>query len=251
MVKGVRYYLQVNRAKKLIRASGISDRDIFLASFPKSGNTWLRFILANALYPESELSLANITAKFPTMHKSTAEEIKKLASPRFIKTHDAFFSLYGKTIYLVRDYRDVAVSAYFHAKSKSNYSGNISSFISGNMLNAFGPWHWHVSEAMKKKESDESNFLLIRYEDLRNSPVEHIKVILNFCGITSTLDASEINERASFGKLKSKEQSENTDKDFFRSGISGDWKNHLRENDLKVLLDDRTKFMMTKLGYGI
>jgi hypothetical protein len=251
MIKGMRYLLQYNRAKKIIQEAGITDRDFFLVSFPKSGNTWLRFILANALYSEKDLALENINDLLPTMHRSTAEEMKKLPSPRFIKTHDAFFSLYEKVIYIVRDYRDVVVSAYFHAKNRGVETGDISFFIQSGVINSFGPWHWHVKEALTKKENDPANFLLIRYEDLQLSPVEHIRTILSFCNITSSLDAAAINERTAFAKLRKAENERNGDLEFFREGKSGDWKNHLSPSDLEFLLDERTKLMMTKLAYDI
>jgi hypothetical protein len=34
--------------------------DTFLVSYPKSGNTWVRFLLANLIHPNEEVGFANI-----------------------------------------------------------------------------------------------------------------------------------------------------------------------------------------------
>ena len=39
--------------------------DIFLVSFPKSGNTWTRFLLANLRFPDQPATWANIDRLIP------------------------------------------------------------------------------------------------------------------------------------------------------------------------------------------
>ena len=39
--------------------------DTFLVSYPKSGNTWVRFLLANLLFPDEEVGFANINRLLP------------------------------------------------------------------------------------------------------------------------------------------------------------------------------------------
>jgi hypothetical protein len=256
MIKGIRYYLKLLQHRRILREAKITPEDIFLVSFPKSGNTWMRFILANALYPQEQIDLRRIQSLLPTMHRSSAKEMRTLPSPRYIKTHSAFFSLYPRAVYLCRDYRDVVVSAFFHAKNRGLANGSISDFIRSGLLNSFGPWHWHVSSALEQQEKFPEKVLFLRYEDLRKDPAKKIAEVLEFCRINTSISAGEIAERTSFSKLRSTEEkggSRSMDASgnfFFRKGESGDWKNHLSAADEEFLLSDpRTRAVMKRLGY--
>ena len=119
----------------------------WIASYPKSGNTWLRLALAALLHPDkalpsdanngfapnasqlydleealdvesSDLSLAELEALRPTAYRMLAQQATR---PLFRKVHDAWSRIPGGeplfppevtlgTFYIVRDPRDVAVS---------------------------------------------------------------------------------------------------------------------------------------------
>lgn len=253
MIKGLRYYIRYAAHRKLFREAGINEQDIFLASFPKSGNTWLRFILARALYPEQQITLQNIRDYFPTVYKSSASEIRRLASPRYIKTHAPFFSLYPKCIYIYRDYRAVVVSGWFHAKNKTGYTGTLSQFISSPVLKAFGHWHWHVNEAFEHHAKNPDKVLLLQYEKLLEFKAPEIERILKFCNITPIISAEEIMQKTSFGKLREVEiQAGNPDKQegtFFRSGKAEDWRNFLSPEDEARVLTKENRSTMIRCGY--
>ncbi len=86
--------------------------DVFLVSFPKSGNTWARFLLANLTRPEQPATFANIHLLIPDPSWTTKKELDRLPRPRIIKSHECFDPRYRRVIYIVRDPRDVAVSQY-------------------------------------------------------------------------------------------------------------------------------------------
>ena len=55
---------------KYLSGRDIADRnvavyadDTFLVSYPRSGNTWTRFLIANLLHPEVEVGFANIDSR--------------------------------------------------------------------------------------------------------------------------------------------------------------------------------------------
>lgn len=255
MIKGIRYYLKYSAHRKIFRRAGINERDVFLASFPKSGNTWLRFILARAIYPEEQINLRNIQDYFPTVHRSTAEEIAKLKSPRYIKTHAPFFSLYPRCVYIYRDYRAVVVSAWFHAKNKTGFKGTLTEFIASPLMNSFGPWHWHVQQALEHQQKYPEKIYLLQYEKLLNNTVQEIEGVLNYCKIKPIITSAEIKENTSFGKLREGEKQtgsriqDSSGQHFFRSGTVDDWKQHLPEEDEAKILDPNARRMMIKLGY--
>ncbi len=253
MAKGLRYYVAMEKRKRFLSNAGITQHDYFIASFPKSGNTWLRYLLANALSPDSEISPSSLSKLMPSIYDDNFV-LENSTSPRYIKTHETFFPLYPKTIYICRDYRDIVVSSYFYLKNKNLIRNSISDFIHGDQINAFGPWEWHVQMALDWKEKHPDKILFIKYEDLLANSENELEKILSFCHIDSKKNSKAILDAASFSNLRKKEEITSATKDehFFRKGISGDWKNHLSKEDLNYLLQgEKTKQLFLKLGYTV
>ena len=98
------------------------DDDIFIATYAKSGTTWLQQIIAQLLFNGVEgLEVAEMSPwldlRIPPKEVKLPE-VEAQAHRRFIKTHlpvDALvFSPKGKYIYIGRDGRDVVWSMYNH-----------------------------------------------------------------------------------------------------------------------------------------
>ncbi|MFN0192930.1 MAG: sulfotransferase domain-containing protein [Aestuariivirga sp.] len=138
--------------RRLLRAAsrrvrGIANAvklDAVLASYPKSGRTWLRFILANyfamAAGKEEGVDLHGLFTVVPNFDSDPVRGIPAFrfanAAPRVplvAVTHDAYsrFLFWRRPIvYLVRDPRDVMVSAYFHqTRHKNRFAGGIPDFL--------------------------------------------------------------------------------------------------------------------------
>jgi len=86
--------------------------DTFIASYPRSGNTWTRFLIANLVHPEPPVTFANLETIIPDASALSSRQFKRVPRPRLIKTHEYFEPRYRKVIYLVRDPRDVVLSLY-------------------------------------------------------------------------------------------------------------------------------------------
>src|SRR5207253_5494584 len=97
------------------RALTIYPDDVFLVSYPRSGNTWTRFLIGNLLSINEPVNFANIESKIPEIYNNPNRKLRRLPRPRIIKSHEVFDPRYKKVIYIVRDPRDVAVS-YYHWK---------------------------------------------------------------------------------------------------------------------------------------
>jgi hypothetical protein len=89
---------------------------VFLVSFPKSGNTWSRFLIGNLTHPEEPVTFANVDRIVPDIYGTAANDIRAMPPPRVFKSHEAFDPRYRRVIYIVRDPRDVAVSSYHFAR---------------------------------------------------------------------------------------------------------------------------------------
>ena len=95
-----------------------SDNDFLIASFPKSGSTWLRFILSNYLHYQVEykkrlrstiLKISHLL--FASLKKDDLMTINKFG----LKTHSGYLSKFSpyKVIVLVREALP-ALESYFH-----------------------------------------------------------------------------------------------------------------------------------------
>ena len=98
------------------------DNDIVIATYAKSGTTWLQQIVAQLLFNGQEaLGVAEMSPwldlRVPPKEIKLAE-VEAQAHRRFVKTHlpvDALvFSPKAKYIYIARDGRDVVWSLYNH-----------------------------------------------------------------------------------------------------------------------------------------
>lgn len=59
---------------------------VWIASYPKSGNTWLRFLIAHLAHGELERS-GDLQARVPDAHKVRDWSASKVSGAEFIKTH--------------------------------------------------------------------------------------------------------------------------------------------------------------------
>src|SRR5919204_3004579 len=144
--------------------------DIFIVSYPKSGNTWTRFLLANLTYPESCPDFANINRLIPDPEALAKRFMNRLPRPRIIKSHQYFDPRYRRIVYVVRDPRDVAISQYyFHRKRRlidDAYSIErfVIRFVAGE-TSPYASWGENVAGWLATRYNT-PGFLLLRYEDM-------------------------------------------------------------------------------------
>jgi len=109
-----------------LRRHQVWPDDIFLVSFPKSGNTWTRFLLGNLMNPGKLVGFSDIESVVPDIAVFPRADFRQLKRPRLIKSHDCFDPRYRRVIYIIRDPRDVAVSLYYYAKKVKNIDDSFS-----------------------------------------------------------------------------------------------------------------------------
>jgi Sulfotransferase domain len=88
--------------------------DTFLVSYPKSGNTWMRFLIANLLQQDPPVGLLDADCLIPIVDGKSKRFFDEMKSPRIIKSHFSFIPAYKRVIYVVRDPRDVVMSQYHY-----------------------------------------------------------------------------------------------------------------------------------------
>lgn len=177
----------------------------------------------------------------------------------------------AKIVHIVRDPRDVAVSALHHSyrNFKKKHENNwITQFV-GTIIEgktpglAQGPLAAKYFKSSAKEwtkivsafhdqgtELYQDNYLFIRYEDLLNQPRMQVAKLFGF----SDLDASDelvesVVDAASFKKLsEGRSEGEEDNSSFYRKGISGDWENYLTGHQSKKYFSSAQR-LMEVFGY--
>ena len=235
--------------KPLVKESYIPDsNDTFLVSYPKSGNTWVRFLIGNYL-SGNQCNFTNSHLIVPDIHYNP-NDISKIEKPRVIKSHHHFCSQYPRIIYLVRDGRDVAVSYYYHyLKYEKNPQLSFKEYVEKFNVGAvgFGLWSDHVKSWIDNRDLIDRD-LLIKYEDIQENPFESLKRIIKFIGLP--VDEEKIRsavEASRFDKMQTLERQQSSQVDllaksdtklnFVRSGKSAQWKDFFTEEMSHSFLD--------------
>jgi hypothetical protein len=243
------------RAKKL-QLKSVNKRDIFVVSYPKSGNTWVRFLIANLLHPDQEITFRNIEQFVPDLEKSR-DRINASQSPRYIKAHNPKYSCYPKFIYIYRDARDVFVSYYYYLSQKNLFRGSFSEFLVAVAFNQdyfYGVWSEHVERAFQYAQAHPKDVLFIKYEQLLAAPFDEVLRIASFCGLTTASQAVEnAVQKCNFENLQQVEarhgsEEEGSNAKFFRAGKHGQWKSMYSTEDMELLLKHCGN-TLRRLGY--
>jgi hypothetical protein len=239
---GLKWLLGMSRGG---RNFGIFSDDVFIVSYPRSGNTWMRFLIANLVDLTDAATFANIERKIPDVYKNTRNQLGRIPRPRILKSHEYFDPRYKRVIYIVRDPRDVVISYYhFHRKTKMIEDGYsidqyVTRFIAGN-LDEYGSWEENVASWLATRRA-RSSFLLLRYEDLLEHPARELSKIATFlCINRSSAQLARAIELSSADRMRQLERSqaevwigsEKTRKDipFVRTATSGGWRSAAAQN---------------------
>ncbi len=213
--------------------------DVFIVSYPKSGNTWTRFLIGNLVY-EDGVSFANIEYRIPSIYMHPDRVLRRL--PRLLKSHECFDPRYRRVIYIVRDPRDVAVSCY-HYYQKMRWLGDcplddfVPRFMKPEFEINYGNWADHLKSWVCLRQSSE-DFLLLRYEEMLEHPQAELARVAAFLKIAATPErlnrAVALSSADRMRELEKKEghawqliKESRQDKPFVRAARSGGWREAL------------------------
>ncbi|HVI07318.1 MAG TPA: sulfotransferase domain-containing protein [Candidatus Binatia bacterium] len=244
--------------------------DVFLVSYPRSGNTWTRFLVGNLIDQSNPVTFANVESRIPEIYFNRDRFLRALPRPRMLKSHESFQPHYPRVIYIVRDPRDVAVSYYHHNVKARNIpddypmAGFVPRFIAGEFDRKFGSWRDNVLSWSSLRHGD-PNFLLLRYEDMKADTAGELTKIVDFLrrrdfrNLSSGLPSLQLAiERSSPERMREMEKqqaagwvltkSTRSDKPFVRSAIAGGWKSQLPAESA-AQIESAWGELMRRLGY--
>jgi len=240
---------------------------ILIADYGRSGQGWLSYMLCyilNAKYIEPYYFLSGaLYTEDKELRNITSGDLpgrEESAYSMVIKTHElpaANFHLTDKVIFLMRDPRDVAVSAYFMYRvtiaedSNTSLKNNIFYLIHRFKFTSFmhTAFKWRKFFRTWTTRKDISLYSL-RYEDLLTETEKTLKNILGYLEV-SVPDSlvREAIQTFSFEKLAGRKRGEEDNANpTFRKGIIGDYKNHFSRID-RMLFRQICGKEMEILGY--
>ncbi len=244
------------------RHATVSRQDAFLVSYPKSGNTWLKFMLTYLL--------SGYEADFDTHSTVVAEVGSHRPAPRvlpeggrLIKSHEPYSGpqkrVYRKAVYLVRDGRDVAVSYYYTLIRRGKFEGDFGPFLRlflGGGVDGYGPWHQHVESWLASPLRENGSLLVLKYEDLLTEPVQGLGRVMEFLGrpisreqaqeTVRTHTAERMRERERQSRFHEKKK--RRDIMFVRTAESGGWVETFSPED-EALFATAAGEVLGRLGY--
>ena len=239
------------------------DSDIFLATYPRSGTTWLQNILYMLKHRRKvdgpmEASIPFVifpqfdSGPGPDSQPVLKPEFENIPAPRILKTHLPWDLVpknpHCKYIYCYRNPKDVLVSFHLHTTGSLGhaYDGTLSEFLqlflSGEV--EYGSWWEHVLGWWKHRDSP--NLLVLSYEQLQSNFKENVSQLAAFTGLElteelyqliakeSSLEAMKSNE---FVSKKAAPVKPGEEFAHVRKGIVGDWKGVLTADQNKALDD--------------
>lgn len=260
----VRKFLGIDVAE---RNFAIFPDDTFLVSYPRSGNTWTRFLIANLVYPTVQVSFKNIERLIPDTSSQSTRALHRTPRPRIIKTHEYFDHRCRKVICIVRDPRDVVLSyydfqrKYRHIKDAYPLASYVNDFVLGNLNSSgWGTWGENVASWVCTRGRS-TNFVLLRYEDMIADPEKELSRVAVFLGIDpepaiiqQAVQKSTADRMREMEKTQSKDwaatKNHRTDIPFVRTATSGGWKEKLPPQ-CTAQIEDAWGDLMTKLGYEL
>jgi len=224
---------------------------IYLCSYPKSGRTWVRFLLANYFNRlwklKKNIDLYNVFTFVPNLNEApnrgpSAFRARHSDMPKVLCTHNKANKINGKAILVTRNAFDVLVSYYYHQKFHvKQYHGNISKFIRhpqfgiSNLIDYIKSWQ------------TSKNICHISYEKLHKDPHSEMRKVINFLGIKhNPVALDQAISDSNFNNMLQKELTgamlpghkynhKNANSRRVRSGKVGNFQKDLQPNDINYI----------------
>ena len=237
-----------------------------ITSYPKSGNTWLRFILFNILFniDDKKFSSKDIEKLVPDFHKIIKDNSKLILDENlinkkiFIKTHYDYVKVKSlnidKVILILRNPLDVLASIinYYDIK-KENLDFVVEEFSRHHNLAIFKTKYNFpsYSEHIKSWTDSGKDLLIIKYSELIDNFDLTVKDLSKF--INENIDEKKIKlikEKTNFNNLLNLEKFErknkiqgfftksiSTQNNFMNKGKNRNYENLFNQSQIKKLED--------------
>jgi len=244
-----------------LRNRGLGPNDVFIASYPRGGSTWTRFVLYEILAGESS-TFDNVNQGIPEIGIHRRARRLLPGEGRLIKTHEPYRKEYRRAVYIARDMRDVIFSQYAREKELGilydEFDAYLTKFLQGR-ISGFGAWQDHVQTWLDSPLARSGDLLILRFEDLKKDMESAVFRMLDFFGVGVEPDivrAAIANN--TLERMRQKEEQSQTlhqarsgeEGRFVRKGAVGGWREKLSVEQLR-LIDTYAGGGFHRLGYPL
>ncbi|KAM9796805.1 sulfotransferase 1 family member D1-like isoform 2-T2 [Syngnathus typhle] len=196
MAKGIVLSVDIASNIDAICAFRPDPSDLLIASYPKSGTSWMLEIV-DLLLHNGDAKIcrrAPLSMRVPFLEMSDRlgsqpglDMLKEMDPPRIIKTHlpfqlipSGFWENKCKTIYVTRNAKDTVVSFYqfqqmnLTSADPGSWEGYLQRFMHEGWL--YGPWYDHVKGYWEERKK--RNILYVFYEDMKENLCREVTRIM-------------------------------------------------------------------------
>jgi hypothetical protein len=221
------------------RHRGIRPQDGMLASYPRSGTTWLRFLLTEVLSGEEARFGPDAQPIIYVGGHAAAPDVLP-GGGRLIFTHETVPVGDRRVVYVVRDPRSVALSEHRWLVRRGLAPPTLDLFIDEFLRgrsNPWGRWDAHVNGWLDSEASKAGHLRVVRFETLRETPEAELADVLRFLGeeVDPSIVARAV-ENNTLERMREKEEEApdrafgagvRRDIRFVKEGATGGWRNEL------------------------
>lgn len=262
----------------------------WVASYPKSGNTWIRLLLASYRsaqlmhYTDTSVYMFQCVSPHPLNELDLVQQVQLRNAallhiavvapaevPTVIKTHHANCEVLGiplfpeacvrRAIYIMRDPRDVACSFAHHFNISHEKTVEVMGTRTGifqperTMTYIMGSWSEHVISWIDRQSDFPTH--ITQYEKLHEDALGELRKIVKFLGWK--LDEDRLRQAVEENQFKLLQKAEEQDgfseqassgKAFFRRGQVGAWKDELDPELARQIERDHGE-VMRRMGYAV
>ncbi len=238
--------------------------DVFVATYPKCGTTWMQYIVYLLLHAGEPLPRGErLDAVFPHLEEVGDAVVRALRSPRLIKTHLPFERTprnpRARYIVVARNPFDCAVSFYHHTRGFVRHydfaDGTFDEFFECFILGEvdFGDYFDHLTSWLP--HARDPNVLFLTYEQMLADPAAAVAAVGGFLGGPAAPIAAEpalvarIVAASSFDSMSRDQRRWSSARpanmpEFVRKGVAGDWTREFSREQARRLaakFADRTR----------
>jgi sulfotransferase family protein len=241
-----------------LRYRHLRTHDALIASYPRSGSTWLRFMLYESLSgAPSEFRRVDTAIPNIALGRDAAPLLEH--GGRLFGTHEVQCDRDRPVVYVVRDPRSVVLSEFAYDLRREVFFGDFETFLAAFLkgrANPFGDWGRHVRFWLESEPSRAGHLHLVKFEDLRKDPGSVLHGVLAFLGaeVDPAAAAAAVANNTVEHMREKEDRAEwvgvRTDIRFVNSGSVSGWQERLRPEQIEAI-EHAMGGAMARVGYPL